>query len=109
MSIKRRLLVGGGTIAALCGVAIVVVAFLLIHRIEGEYFDSDGVRIHYKVEGKGQPVILVHGVAANADLNWRYPGVIRFLAKDFKVITFDMRGHGLSDKPTDPKQYGTST
>lgn len=76
-------------------------------RVVGEYFDADGVRIHYTVEGQGEPVILVHGFAANADANWRVPGITEALAKDFKVICLDNRGHGLSDKPHDTAMYGT--
>lgn len=106
MSTKKRVLIGIGAVLTGCILAIAVVTFLLIHRVEGDYFDSNGVRIHYTVEGKGEPVILIHGVAANADLNWRYPGIIRTLSKDFKVIAFDLRGHGLSDKPSEPAQYG---
>lgn len=106
MSIKKRVFIGAGVVFALVSIVIAVFFFLLTHRVKGEYFDSDGVRIHYTVEGTGTPVILVHGVAANADINWRYPGVVRALSKDFRVITFDLRGHGLSDKPSDPEQYG---
>lgn len=75
-------------------------------RKEGQYFDSDGVKIHYTVQGEGEPVILVHGFAFNADLNWRAPGVIDALAKSYKVIALDNRGHGLSGKPTDVESYG---
>ncbi len=80
--------------------------FVLFHRTAGHYFESNGARIFYTVEGDGPPVILVHGVAANADLNWRRPGVVSTLARNFQVVTFDLRGHGLSDKPVDPDQYG---
>ncbi|NUM54056.1 MAG: alpha/beta hydrolase [Candidatus Hydrogenedentes bacterium] len=76
-------------------------------RVVGEYFDADGVRIHYTVEGQGEPVVLVHGFAANADANWRAPGITEALAKDYKVICLDNRGHGLSGKPHDPAKYGT--
>jgi pimeloyl-ACP methyl ester carboxylesterase len=106
MSIKKRLLIGSGIAIVLCGVTIAVLVFLLVHRVEGEYFDANGCRIHYTVEGRGEPVILVHGVAATADLNWRYPGVIRALSKNFKVIAFDLRGHGLSGKPHEVDEYG---
>lgn len=75
-------------------------------RVVGDYFDSNGVRIHYTDEGEGTPVILIHGFAANADLNWRSPGVTEELAKDYRVISIDNRGHGLSEKPLDPKKYG---
>ncbi len=87
-------------------IAAVLLAFFATRRVTGDYFDSNGVRIHYIVEGTGDPVILVHGFAANADLNWRLPGVTKSLAKEFRVIALDNRGHGLSDKPHDPKQYG---
>lgn len=70
------------------------------------FFDSDGVKIHYVERGEGPPVILVHGFTANIDLNWRMPGIYDALASDYRVIALDNRGHGLSDKPHDPDQYG---
>jgi pimeloyl-ACP methyl ester carboxylesterase len=51
-------------------------------------------------------VILIHGFGANADLNWREPGVHDALATDYRVIALDNRGHGLSDKPHGPEHYG---
>lgn len=69
-------------------------------------FDSNGVKIHYTVEGKGEPVLLIHGFAANADFNWRQPGVIKALAEKYQVIALDNRGHGQSGKPHDPQKYG---
>ncbi len=75
-------------------------------RVEGQYFDSDGVKIHYTVQGEGEPVVLVHGFAFNADLNWRGPGVIDALSKEYQVIALDNRGHGMSDKPHDAADYG---
>jgi pimeloyl-ACP methyl ester carboxylesterase len=71
------------------------------------YFDSDGVQIHYLVEGKGEPVLLIHGFAVNAQLQWVLPGTFKALAKDHRVIALDVRGHGKSDKPSDPAKYGT--
>ncbi len=78
----------------------------LTGRVEGEYFTRDGVRIHFTDEGPGVPVVLIHGFAVNADLNWRRPGITRELAKHYRVIAMDLRGHGLSDKPHDPDTYG---
>src|SRR5438270_12952538 len=40
-------------------------------------FDSKGVAISYTVEGKGEPVVLIHGLYASAQLNWRAPGIIK--------------------------------
>ncbi len=103
---KKKIFLGCGAFLLLCVAAVGVLAFLLFHRVEGQYFDSDGVRIHYTVEGKGEAVVLVHGLAANADLNWRRPGVTAALRRNFQVIMFDCRGHGLSDHPTEPEKYG---
>ena len=103
---RTKILLGLGIFFLILLLAVGTFAFLLLHRAGGEYFESAGARIFYSVEGAGPPVILVHGVGANLDLNWRRPGVIRALAKDFQVISFDLRGHGLSDTPSEPEQYG---
>ncbi len=70
------------------------------------YFDSNGVKIHYVVQGKGEPVLLIHGFCANYNFNWAMPGIINALSKNYQVIAYDNRGHGLSGKPHDPKKYG---
>ncbi len=69
-------------------------------------FDSGGVKIHYIVEGQGEPVILIHGYAASIAANWGQPGVIKGLAESYRVIALDNRGHGQSDKPHDVASYG---
>ena len=74
---------------------------------EGQYFDSDGVKIHYTVTGQGTPVILVHGLAVNAGMNFGARGLPAELEKTYQVITLDNRGHGRSDKPHVPDAYGT--
>lgn len=71
---------------------------------EGE-FDSKGVKIHYTVEGEGEPIILIHGFTGNGAY-WKQMGVAPELAKEYRVITLDCRGHGKSGKPHDPKAYG---
>jgi pimeloyl-ACP methyl ester carboxylesterase len=69
-------------------------------------FDSAGVRIHYRDEGTGEPVVLVHGFASTADHNWGGTGWIATLSGKYRVIAPDVRGHGLSDKPHEPEAYG---
>jgi pimeloyl-ACP methyl ester carboxylesterase len=71
-----------------------------------QFFDSDGVKIHYRTWGQGDPIVLVHGFTASIDSNWLQPGIVGALAKEFKVIALDNRGHGQSDKPRDPAAYG---
>lgn len=72
------------------------------------HFDSGGVKIRYTVQGEGEPVILVHGFTASIESNWGAPGIIDELAKDFRVIALDARGHGKSGKPHDPQAYGVN-
>lgn len=86
------------------GGAIAYTRYLLY--AEGHYFDSNGVRIHYFDKGKGTPVILVHGLGINAQMNWMTSGVFWHLANKYRVIALDVRGHGRSGKPHDPNQYG---
>ncbi|HOZ45322.1 MAG TPA: alpha/beta hydrolase [Candidatus Hydrogenedentes bacterium] len=93
-------------LAMVAGLGIALVDYGLNQRVEGEYLDVDGVRIHYTDEGEGEPVVLIHGLAVNADLNWRWPGLTEALARDYRVIALDNRGHGLSDAPDDAAQYG---
>ena len=69
-------------------------------------FDSKGVRIQYTLEGKGEPVVLIHGLYASAQINWGAPGTINALAKDYQVIALDVRGHGGSGKPKQEEAYG---
>jgi pimeloyl-ACP methyl ester carboxylesterase len=63
------------------------------------------VRIHYLEQGTGEPIVLVHALDSNARA-WIANGVMTDLARDHRVIALDCRGHGQSDKPHDPKQYG---
>ena len=67
---------------------------------------SDGVEIHYLVEGRGDPVVLLHGITGTAASNWGGPGIIGRLAEEFQVIAVDQRGHGKSGKPHDAASYG---
>jgi len=67
---------------------------------------SDGVEIHYRGEGRGDPVVLLHGITGPAASNWGGPGIIGRLAEEFQVISVDQRGHGKSGKPHDAASYG---
>ncbi|HTL30280.1 MAG TPA: alpha/beta hydrolase [Tepidisphaeraceae bacterium] len=69
-------------------------------------FDSGGVTISYVEAGGGDPVVLVHGLYSSAELNWIKPGTFDLLAKNHHVIAIDLRGHGMSDKPTSEDAYG---
>jgi pimeloyl-ACP methyl ester carboxylesterase len=69
-------------------------------------FESDGVEIAYFDEGEGEPILLIHGFASNAQVNWVYTGWVQSLKADGRrVIALDNRGHGRSAKPHDPAAY----
>jgi pimeloyl-ACP methyl ester carboxylesterase len=71
-----------------------------------ELVTSDGVRLVYDVRGEGPFVLLLHGFASNARINWERPGVAGALVgAGHTVVTYDARGHGRSDKPHDPTAY----
>jgi pimeloyl-ACP methyl ester carboxylesterase len=72
---------------------------------EDQYLDANGVKIRYIDTGKGKAIVLLHGGGSNLE-SWTSQGVVDNLAKDFRVIAFDARGHGKSDSPRDPAAYG---
>jgi len=72
---------------------------------DDKYLDANGVKIRYIDTGKGKAIVLLHGGASSLE-SWTSEGVVDNLAKDFRVIAFDARGHGKSDSPRDPAAYG---
>ncbi|MGV1013777.1 MAG: alpha/beta fold hydrolase [Methyloceanibacter sp.] len=72
-----------------------------------ERFDSDGVDLVYIDEGEGEPVLLLHGFASNVVTNWVDSHWVRTLTHaGRRVIAFDHRGHGWSEKLYAPEVYG---
>jgi pimeloyl-ACP methyl ester carboxylesterase len=92
---------------AVGGVCLLILTGPRVYAADDCFFDSNGVQIHYTVEGKGDPVLLIHGFSVNSQLQWGIPGIVKALARDHQVICLDCRGHGRSDKPHDPAKYGT--
>jgi pimeloyl-ACP methyl ester carboxylesterase len=75
-------------------------------NVRASNFLSDGVRIRYLDQGKGEALILVHGFTDDLDRAWVQTGLLANLAQDHRVIALDLRGHGQSGKPHDSKAYG---
>ena len=67
--------------------------------------DRDGVKIYYEVHGRGTPLMLTHGYSSTSAM---WTGQIAALSKSFKLIIWDMRGHGMSDYPSDQSLYSES-
>ncbi|MBV9118223.1 MAG: alpha/beta fold hydrolase [Acetobacteraceae bacterium] len=64
--------------------------------------ERDGVGIHYEVNGTGPAVLLSHGYSATCRM---WDGQVAALSASWRVITWDMRGHGQSDSPDDQGLY----
>ncbi|WP_182084820.1 alpha/beta fold hydrolase [Aureimonas sp. ME7] len=71
-------------------------------------FHNAGFRLHFIDEGdpNAPVVVLVHGFASNIRVNWVDPGWVDTLTKGgYRVLAFDHRGHGESDKPREAEAY----
>ena len=67
---------------------------------------SDGVQLAYHELGQGRPVVLLHGLFSDANVNWiKFGQADRIAARGFRVIMPDLRAHGLSAKPHEPEHY----
>jgi len=66
----------------------------------------DDVEIVYWDMGEGEPLVLLHGFTANSKINWEMSGIAENLVKSGRrVIMFDARGHGESEKPHHSYSY----
>jgi 2-succinyl-6-hydroxy-2,4-cyclohexadiene-1-carboxylate synthase len=66
------------------------------------YANVNGIDIHYRETGEGFPVVFVHGYTGNSR-NWAL--TIPALRDNFRTISVDLRGHGLSAKPASEDDY----
>ncbi len=64
--------------------------------------DRDGVTIHYEVHGNGPAVLLSHGYSATCRM---WDGQMAAFKDSYKVIVWDMRGHGQSAYPKEAAAY----
>ena len=64
--------------------------------------NRDGVEIYYEIHGEGRPLLLTHGYSATSQM-WRKQ--IEPFSARYKLILWDMRGHGQSDYPLDQGAY----
>jgi pimeloyl-ACP methyl ester carboxylesterase len=78
-----------------------------------QFFNSSGVRIAYvdivPETGGSDPILLIHGFASNHAVNWVNTLWVTTLTRaGYRVIAFDNRGHGQSEKPHRPEDYDSS-
>lgn len=58
--------------------------------------EINGIKLYYEIHGEGEPLILANGIFMNT-ASWF--GQTPVFSKHYKVILYDMRGQGQSDKP----------
>src|SRR6059058_4051414 len=68
------------------------------------YVERDGVKVHYELFGAGEPtVLLLPTWSIIHSQHWKMQ--VPYLARHCRVVTFDGRGNGRSDRPTQPEAY----
>ncbi|MFZ5920706.1 MAG: alpha/beta fold hydrolase [Chloroflexota bacterium] len=59
----------------------------------------DSIDLYYEINGQGQPVLFIHGLGSSSrDWEMQVPS----FSERYRVVTFDLRGHGKSGKPPGP-------
>lgn len=100
----RKLNIVSGVVIAMIGAWIIyarqgglladpATAFTLYGGPPSQFIDIDGTRIHYRDEGRGDVIILMHGSRANLQ---QWDGWTKELAPRHRIIRFDSLGHGLT-------------
>lgn len=72
------------------------------------YFEKGNLRMYYEDVGKGDPIISNHGLMEDGTY-WSETGVTAALAKKYRVISIDMRGHGHTVVKEEPYGYDADT
>jgi pimeloyl-ACP methyl ester carboxylesterase len=65
-------------------------------RAAGSWFEWQGHRVFYRVDGSGEPLLLIHGFPT---ASWDWAAIWPALAQRYRVMALDMIGFGLSAKP----------
>lgn len=63
-----------------------------------QFIDIDGMPVHYRIDGEGTPLLLVHGTAASLHTWEAWTAILK---EDFKVISLDIPAYGLTGPNND--------
>src|SRR5258707_12815247 len=92
-------------IRAVASVALMVLSITLMHpgkalaqAPQSKFAEVNGVKLHYLIAGKGDPVVLLHGYAETSHM---WLPLIAKLSNQHTVIAPDLRGFGQSSAPAD--------
>jgi pimeloyl-ACP methyl ester carboxylesterase len=68
------------------------------------FVDRDGMKLHYEVFGDGEPTLVL--VPSNPIVHSRqWKAQVPYLARHYRVVTYDGRGNGRSDRPVEPEAH----
>lgn len=63
------------------------------------FLSINKIKIHYEIYGQGEPILFIHGLGSSIQ-DWE--NQITYFSAHYQVVVLDLRGHGSSDKPTEP-------
>jgi pimeloyl-ACP methyl ester carboxylesterase len=67
--------------------------------MEERFADVNGLKVCYRIDGSGYPLILIHGFGSKKE---SFMAQIPILSQKFKVLTYDARGAGKTERPNNP-------
>lgn len=59
--------------------------------------EANGLKMYYEIHGEGHPLVMIMGLGANLD--WWGPEIVDRLARRYRLLLFDNRGAGRTEKP----------
>jgi pimeloyl-ACP methyl ester carboxylesterase len=81
---------------------VITTAYKHHYPFKSNYLDINGLQYHFLDEGRGEPMLMVHG---NPTWSFYFRSLVNAFCDRYRVIVPDHIGCGLSDKPT-ADQYG---
>lgn len=63
------------------------------------FIQANNIQFYYESVGQGEPIVLIHGLGGSHE-DWEFQ--MDALQQQYRVIRFDLRGHGQTDKPKEP-------
>ncbi|MGB5693093.1 MAG: alpha/beta hydrolase, partial [Flavobacteriaceae bacterium] len=65
---------------------------------DGNFVETNGVKLYYEVHGEGEPLVMLHGFTLSHTI---WDQFVANFSKEYQVILVDLRGHGRSTNPTE--------
>ncbi len=66
------------------------------------FAEVNGVKLFYNLEGQGEPLVLIHGLGLDHNV---FDDQVDHFNSSYRVLTYDLRGHGMSDAPETGYSY----